>query len=199
MKPLDSPFPPILAGAEIPPSVRDVLSGLQQGGFEASLVGGCVRDLLLGKTPQDFDVATSARPEDVQRFFTKVIPTGILHGTVTVLIRDISVEVTTYRSEGQYLDGRRPSSVKFGTSLVEDLSRRDFTINAMAFDPVQQRFEDPFGGSSDLASLLIRCVGEPLERFSEDGLRPLRAVRFAAVLGFELEAATQRGISSRLE
>src|SRR5713226_10778189 len=174
--------PPILASADIPLAVLDVLSGLQQGGFEASLVGGCVRDLLLGKTPTDFDVATSALPQDVQRLFSKVIPTGVLHGTVTVLVRGTSIEVTTYRSEGQYLDGRRPASVTFGTSLVEDLSRRDFTINAMAFDPVQRKFQDPFGGSADLASKRIKCVGEPQARFSEDGLRPLRAVRLAAVL-----------------
>jgi len=199
MKPLDPTVPPILASAGIPSAVRDVLSGLQQGGFEASLVGGCVRDLLLGKTPKDFDVATSALPQDVQRLFTKVIPTGVLHGTVTVLMRGASIEVTTYRSEGQYLDGRRPASVTFGTSLVEDLSRRDFTINAMAFDPVQRKFQDPFGGSADLASKRIKCVGEPQARFSEDGLRPLRAVRLAAVLGFDLDAATQRAISSSLE
>src|SRR5260370_2100158 len=124
MKPLDPSVPPILASAEIPSAVRDVLSGLQQGGFEAALVGGCVRDLLLGKTPTDFDVATSALPQEVQRLFTKVIPTGVLHGTVTVLMRGASVEMTTYRSEGQYLDGRRPSSVTFRTTLLEDVPPR---------------------------------------------------------------------------
>ncbi|HLL56204.1 MAG TPA: [cytidine(C)-cytidine(C)-adenosine (A)]-adding enzyme [Myxococcaceae bacterium] len=192
-------LPEPLAGYEPPAAITEVLSRLKERGFRAFLVGGCVRDLLLRKKPKDFDVATSARPEEVQDTFRKVIPTGIEHGTVTVLTHGTQVEVTTFRKEGDYLDGRRPSTVEFHSEVEADLSRRDFTINAMAFDPVGRLLVDPFGGQADLAACTIRCVGAALDRFSEDGLRPLRAVRFAAVLHFEIEGATLAAIPSTLE
>ena len=186
--------PPSLAREKIPPPVLDIVSRLKAAGFKAYLVGGGVRDFLLGGTPKDFDVATSALPRDVQRLFRKVIPTGIQHGTVTVLLRGTAVEVTTFRKESDYHDGRRPSAVEFHDDVTEDLSRRDFTINAIAFDPLALELVDPFGGQADLAARLIRCVGDAVARFSEDGLRPLRAVRFAAVLGFTLDPSTAAAI-----
>lgn len=185
-------IPEPLRLAQVPPPVLEVLQGLQAAGFQAFLVGGCVRDLLRGATPKDFDLATSARPEEVQRTFKKVIPTGIQHGTVTVVSKGHHVEVTTFRVESEYLDGRRPSKVEFHTEIDADLSRRDFTINAMAFD--LRRLVDPFGGQADLAARTIRCVGRAVDRFNEDGLRALRAVRFATVLDFGLEAETQAAI-----
>lgn len=179
----------------------EVLTRLKERGFEAYLVGGCVRDMVRGKPPKDFDLATSARPEEVQASFRKTIPTGIEHGTVTVLQRGTPVEVTTFRTEGEYLDSRRPSSVAFHTDIAQDLSRRDFTINAMAWDPTdgpEGRLVDPFGGRKDLKARVIRCVGTAHDRFSEDGLRALRAVRFAAVLGFELDGETEQAIPATL-
>ena len=183
---------------KIPPAVTELLKRLHQSGFQAFMVGGSVRDLLRGETPKDFDVATSARPEQVQKLFRKVIPTGIDHGTVTVLSGGLSVEVTTFRSEGKYEDGRRPSEVRFESDLDLDLSRRDFTINAMAFDPVSAMLRDPFDGQRDLLGRCVRTVGQAIDRFSEDGLRPLRAVRFATVLGFEIEPQTEAAISRTL-
>jgi tRNA nucleotidyltransferase (CCA-adding enzyme) len=163
-------------------------------------VGGAVRDLLLARarTAADFDVATPARPEEVMRLFPRVIPTGIEHGTVTVLARGEPVEVTTFRGEGAYLDGRRPASVTFHSDLEADLSRRDFTMNALAFDPLGPELRDPFGGRVDLEARLIRAVGDPAARFGEDGLRPVRGVRFAAQLGFALEPATRAAIPAAL-
>ena len=159
--------------------------------------------MLLGRQPADFDVATDARPEAVQELFGHVfaIPTGLKHGTVTVLTEASRrpVEVTTYRGEGAYLDGRRPSSVTYVKSLVDDLARRDFTMNAVAYDPIADALTDPFDGQGDLARRLIRAVGDPVERFSEDGLRPMRAVRQAAQLGFEIEAATHAAIPRTLD
>lgn len=187
-----------LHNADIPRPVLDVLRRLRELGFAVFLVGGCVRDMVRGVPPKDFDVTTSAHPHEVQGAFKKVIPTGIQHGTVTVVIGGTHVEVTTFRSEGDYHDGRRPSSVKFESDITEDLSRRDFTINAMAYDPISRELVDPFGGQADLQAHLIRCVRDPHERFSEDGLRPLRAVRFAAVLGFSLDPATQAAIPPTL-
>jgi tRNA nucleotidyltransferase (CCA-adding enzyme) len=187
-----------LHNADIPRPVLDVLRRLRELGFAVFLVGGCVRDMVRGVPPKDFDVATSARPEQVQDAFKKVIPTGIQHGTVTVVIGGHHVEVTTFRSEGDYHDGRRPSTVSFETDIKEDLSRRDFTINAMAYDPISRDLEDPFGGQADLHARLIRCVRDAHERFSEDGLRALRAVRFAAVLGFTIEPATLAAIPPTL-
>lgn len=190
--------PQALADAEIPKAALEVLERLKAAGHQAFLVGGCVRDLLRGATPKDFDLATSARPEEVQRVFPKTLPTGIEHGTVTVRLRGESLEVTTFRTEGAYLDGRRPSEVHFRTEITEDLGRRDFTFNAMAFDPIAQRFVDPFGGQEDLKARCVRCVRDPLERFHEDGLRTLRAVRFAAVLDCVLDPATEAAIPGAL-
>ncbi|GHG99292.1 CCA tRNA nucleotidyltransferase [Comamonas sp. JC664] len=187
-----------LHNADIPQPVLDVIARLRELGHAVYLVGGCVRDMVRQVHPKDFDVATSALPQEVQRAFRKVIPTGIQHGTVTVLQDGTHVEVTTFRSEGDYLDGRRPSSVAFERDIVKDLSRRDFTINAMAYNPLDRELVDPFGGQGDLQAQLIRCVGSAQERFSEDGLRPLRAVRFAAVLGFSLDDATRAAIPATL-
>ena len=182
----------------IPPAVLEVHRRLKDAGFKAYLVGGCVRDLVLGKPPKDFDLATSAKPEEVQRLFKKVIPTGIKHGTVTVNVQGVHVEVTTFRSEGDYVDGRRPEKVEFHSDVEADLARRDFTINAMAEDPITRELVDPFGGRADLQARLIRCVREPLERFGEDGLRCLRAVRFATVLGFDIDPDTEAAIRPTL-
>ncbi|HEX8701029.1 MAG TPA: CCA tRNA nucleotidyltransferase [Myxococcaceae bacterium] len=187
-----------LHNADIPRPVLDVLRRLRELGYAVFLVGGCVRDMVRGMPPKDFDVASSARPEQVQDAFKKVIPTGIQHGTVTVLMGGHHVEVTTFRSEGDYHDGRRPSSVSFETDINEDLSRRDFTINAMAYDPISRDLVDPFGGQEDLKAQVIRCVRDAHERFSEDGLRALRAVRFAAVLGFTIEPKTLAAIPPTL-
>jgi tRNA nucleotidyltransferase (CCA-adding enzyme) len=187
-----------LHNADIPRPVLDVLRRLRELNFAVFLVGGCVRDMVRGVPPKDFDVATSAHPHEVQAAFKKVIPTGIQHGTVTVVIGGTHVEVTTFRSEGDYHDGRRPSTVTFESDITEDLSRRDFTINAMAYDPLSRELVDPFGGQADLQAHVIRCVRDAHERFSEDGLRPMRAVRFAAVLGFQLEPATQAAIPATL-
>lgn len=192
-------FPEQLTQARIPHAVMTVLGRLHERKYAAFLVGGCVRDLARGVEPKDFDVATSAKPEEVQRSFSKVIPTGVEHGTVTVVIDGMHVEVTTFRAEAGYEDGRRPTQVEFHSDIEADLSRRDFTMNAMAFDPTPGgRFVDPFNGMADLHARLIRCVREPLERFGEDGLRALRAVRFAAVLDFNIEPDTEAAIAPTL-
>lgn len=190
--------PAPLLDADVPRPVLDVIARLRELGHAVFLVGGCVRDTLRGVHPKDFDVATSALPEEVQRAFRKVIPTGIQHGTVTVVVGGTHVEVTTFRSESEYHDGRRPSAVTFEQDIVKDLSRRDFTINAMAWNPLSHELVDPFGGQEDLKARVVRCVGSATERFSEDGLRPLRAVRFAAVLDFRLDPGTQAAISATL-
>jgi len=153
-----------------------------------------VRDQLLGRPSSDFDVASDAHPEDVIRLYRRVVPTGVKHGTVTVLFKGLEIEVTTFRTESAYADGRHPDRVEFASTIEEDLSRRDFTINSMAFDLASRRLLDPHGGREDLARRLVRAVGDPLERFGEDGLRPLRAIRFAAQLGFDVEAATLAAI-----
>ncbi len=198
-QPTAIPAPPALASARFPEEILVVLRTLRRAGYAAFLVGGSIRDRLLGKEAKDHDVATSARAEVVAGLFRRVIPTGIKHGTVTVLLGDMAIEVTTFRGEGEYRDGRRPASVFFIEDVVEDLARRDFTINAMAFDPETKTLVDPFGGTEDLARRLVRCVGDPLKRFGEDGLRPLRAVRFASVLDFEIEAATREAVPKTLE
>jgi tRNA nucleotidyltransferase (CCA-adding enzyme) len=193
-----SGLPPLLAQAQLPTSVLEVLRGLHAAGHAAFLVGGGVRDLLRGVPAKDFDVATSALPAQVQAAFKKVIPTGIDHGTVTVLLRGTPVEVTTFRSEGAYVDGRRPSQVNFESKVEDDLSRRDFTINAMAFDPDRGELKDPFHVQVDLAARIVRCVGRAEERFAEDGLRALRAVRFASTLEFTLDPETENAIPRTL-
>ena len=191
--------PPALTPDRVPAGVRSVVDRLSGAGHEAYLVGGCVRDLVAGRDPLDWDVATEALPAEVQRLFKKVIPTGIAHGTVTVLVPGGHVEVTTYRVEAGYADGRRPDRVEFRRDLEEDLARRDFTINAMAYDPRGNRFRDPFGGLPDLGRRLVRSVGDASARFAEDGLRPLRAVRFATVLAFDLHPDTEAAIPGALE
>lgn len=177
-----------------PSQSNTVIGNLQAIGYEAFYVGGCVRDMFLGRKPKDFDIATSATPEQIQDIFPKTIPTGIKHGTITVVMEDENIEVTTFRSEGNYADGRRPDSVKFETDLKADLSRRDFTINAIAYNSSNGIVEDPFGGQADLKAGIIRAVGNPAERFTEDGLRCIRAARFASVLGFDIEVETLKAI-----
>jgi tRNA nucleotidyltransferase (CCA-adding enzyme) len=182
---------------DIPSSVMAVCGTLHSYGYESYLVGGCVRDSMMGRVPNDWDVATNALPEKVMDIFADSIPTGLKHGTVTV--RPVSnddelIEVTTYRSDSTYSDGRRPDDVRFVTTIKEDLARRDFTINAMAFDPINEEFIDPFGGGFDLTDKVIVAVGDPVERFSEDGLRCLRAIRFGAQLGFKIEHNTFHAI-----
>src|SRR5436305_1065424 len=176
-----------------------LLRALRGVGKQAWLAGGAVRDLLRGKVAQDFDVATDALPEQVAKLFPRVIPTGMQHGTVTVLTGQHNVEVTTFRGEGPYLDGRRPSAVTFLGDVDGDLARRDFTVNAMAWDPVDGALRDPFSGADDLRHCRLRAVGDPLARFREDGLRPLRAVRFACTLRLALDPATRRAIPATLE
>ena len=175
-----------------------VLQRLWKSGFRAYPVGGCVRDLLLGRRLGDWDLTTNARPEQVIGLFTRVIPTGMEHGTVTVLSGKKNIEVTTFRGDVGYSDGRHPDRVVYLDSLEEDLKRRDFTINAMAYDVRTRKIIDPFGGRKDLTRKRIRAVGDPGQRFAEDGLRPMRAVRFACVLDFEIEKRTFQAIEPAL-
>ena len=177
----------------IPVNAEKILRVLEKQGFEAFIVGGCVRDSILGRRPDDWDITTSARPEQVKALFRRTVDTGLKHGTVTVLMDKESYEVTTYRIDGEYEDGRHPKEVAFTASLEEDLKRRDFTINAMAYHP-DRGLVDLFHGMDDIRAEIIRCVGNPLERFGEDALRILRAVRFSAQLGFSIEAETKKGI-----
>ncbi|MGZ4122657.1 MAG: CCA tRNA nucleotidyltransferase, partial [Tumebacillaceae bacterium] len=170
-----------------------VVEMLETAGFEAYLVGGCVRDRLLGRELDDYDITTSALPEEVQALFPHTVPTGIKHGTVTVIMEIDRYQVTTFRTDGEYEDGRRPSDVTFVRNLVEDLARRDFTINAMALGR-DGTLHDPFGGQADLQNGLIRAVGDPMKRFGEDALRMLRAIRFAAQLRFVIEERTLAAI-----
>ncbi len=174
---------------DIPEYVLQILSRLKGAGFEAYIVGGPVRDLLLGRAPLDWDIATSALPSEISPLFERTIETGIRHGTVTVLSEGGRAEVTTFRKESSYSDLRHPDEVIFVSDLRQDLMRRDFTINAMAMTP-EGRVIDYFGGGADLERGLVRCVGDPVTRFGEDALRMLRALRFKAVLGFEVEART---------
>ncbi len=176
-----------------PKYVLNILCALDSAGHRAVLAGGCVRDSLLGRRPSDWDIASSASPEEVLALFPRCVPTGIKHGTVTVLSGGGSVEVTAFRAEGGYSDHRRPDSVSFGCPLEADLARRDLTVNAMAMDAAGE-ITDPFGGRDDLRRRLLRCVGEPERRFDEDALRMLRTVRFSAQLGFEIEPRTLEAI-----
>lgn len=183
----------ILMKSSIPRNVNYIIDIFNQNRFLSYVVGGCVRDCLLGITPSDWDICTSASPEDIKRLFKKTFDTGIKHGTVSVLIDDEIFEVTTFRCDGNYKDNRHPEKVSFTKSLHEDLARRDFTINAMAYNNTDGLI-DYFGGQNDLKNNLIKCVGDPDKRFSEDSLRMLRAVRFAAQKGFEIENNTMSSI-----
>lgn len=173
-------------------SMNDIF---KNAGFKAYLVGGAVRDMFMKKTPSDFDLATDAKPEDVMRIFRRVIPTGISHGTVTVLFQKHEIEVTTFRAESSYSDGRHPDSISFASTIEEDLSRRDFTMNAIAVSLDGSGIVDPYNGQKDIKAKLIRTVGNPVERFSEDGLRPVRAIRFASGLNFKIDKDTLDAVS----
>lgn len=180
---------------EISPLAAQILKRLEQNGFEGYLVGGCVRDLLMGKPPHDWDITTNALPDEVKRCFSEyqIIETGIQHGTVTIVIEKELFEITTYRIDGNYLDGRHPEKVSFTRNLVDDLSRRDFTVNAMAYHP-KKGIQDYFGGTTDLAHGIIRTVGVPDQRFQEDALRIMRGLRFSSRLNFSVENRTAESI-----
>lgn len=180
---------------EIPEAAARIIDRLQEAGYEAYVVGGCVRDSLLGRVPEDWDITTSALPEQVKALFRRTIDTGIQHGTVTVMDKDQGYEITTYRLDGEYTDSRHPSSVSFTRSLLEDLKRRDFTINAMAYNK-REGLIDAFCGIEDLEAGIIRCVGSPTRRFGEDALRIMRAVRFSAQLGFTIEEETKKAVEA---
>ena len=178
----------------LPEKVKYIIDTLMQAGYEAYADGGCVRDSVLGRTPGDWDITTSASPYQVKELFPRTVDTGIQHGTVTVMEGKEGFEVTTYRIDGEYEDSRHPKEVTFTSSLEEDLKRRDFTINAMAYNEAQG-LVDIFGGIRDLEQRVIRCVGNPIDRFTEDALRMMRAVRFAAQLGFVMEETTRAAIT----
>ena len=179
----------------VPADAIKIINRLEESGYEAYVVGGCVRDSILGRTPYDWDITTSALPLQVKALFDHTVDTGLKHGTVTVLMDKTPYEVTTYRIDGEYEDSRHPLEVTFTTSLEEDLMRRDFTINAMAYHP-ERGLVDLFGGMEDLSAGIIRCVGDPYLRFSEDALRMMRAVRFGAQLCFEIEEKTRSAIAA---
>lgn len=181
---------------DLPDVVLGAIGRLEQAGYEAVAVGGCVRDALMGRQPTDYDLATNAPPEEVVRVFSgeRVAPTGLAHGTVTLVTGGMALEITTYRVDGEYSDHRRPGGVQFTGSLREDLARRDFTVNAIAYSPTRGLI-DPMGGQRDIDAKLIRAVGDPVARFFEDALRILRALRFASRLGFEIEPATARALT----
>ena len=181
---------------QVPEDVLGICRRLREKGKRGWIVGGCVRDLLRGAPAKDWDVATDARPDDVITMFKKVIPTGLQHGTVTVVKRGVHYEVTTLRGDGAYTDGRRPDKVEFVDDITADLARRDFTINAIALDPVDGHLIDPFDGRKDLAARVIRAVGKADERFAEDGLRVLRAARFSATLECTIDPDTERAMGS---
>lgn len=183
---------------KLPNEVRLILNELKNKGFEAYVVGGCVRDSLMGRIPKDWDIATGSTPHETKAIFEsagyKTIPTGLKHGTVAVLAEKLPYELTTFRIDGNYVDGRRPENVLFTASITEDLSRRDFTINAMAYNEVQGLI-DPFNGQKDISSRTLRCVGNPEQRFNEDALRMLRAIRLSSELDFSIHEDTLRAIS----
>ena len=178
---------------QMPEAVTSIIHTLQEAGYEAYAVGGCVRDIILGRLPDDWDITTSAKPEEVKKLFRRTVDTGIQHGTVTVMVNKTGYEVTTYRIDGTYEDGRHPKDVMFTPLLTEDLRRRDFTINAMAYND-EEGLVDIFGGIEDIERKLLRCVGDPKERFGEDALRMMRAVRFSAQLGYDIEEETKAAI-----
>ena len=177
----------------LPEMVEEIIHTLEEHGFEAYAVGGCVRDSILGRKPADWDITTSAKPEMIKRLFPKTIDTGLQHGTVTVMKNHVGYEVTTYRIDGEYEDHRHPKSVEYTDELKKDLERRDFTINAMAYNH-KRGLVDIFNGVRDLESKIIRCVGEAGARFDEDALRMLRAIRFSSQLDFEIEENTRSAI-----
>ena len=181
---------------QMPDKVKEIIQTLVDHGYEAYAVGGCVRDSILGRTPGDWDITTSAKPDQVKQLFRRTIDTGIEHGTVTIMIDKDGFEVTTYRIDGEYEDNRHPKNVEFTSNLVEDLKRRDFTINAMAYND-KEGIVDKFRGLEDIESKIIRCVGNPDERFDEDALRILRAIRFAAQLDFAIESETEVAIEKK--
>ena len=182
---------------ELPFQICEILERIENAGFAAFVVGGCVRDHLMGMTPHDFDITTSASPNETKNIFAdcRVIETGIKHGTVTVLYKGISTEITTFRVDGDYSDGRHPDSVSFSRDIEDDLARRDLTINGIAYNP-KRGFVDPFGGRDDIERGIIRCIGDPDKRFSEDALRVIRALRFSATLGFPIAEDTARAVIS---
>ena len=180
---------------KIPPQVNRATQILQSDGHSAYVVGGAVRDMLMGKAAHDWDITTSALPEETLKAFAdfRTIETGLKHGTVTVIVDGMSLEITTFRIEGDYSDNRHPDSVDFTDKIEDDLSRRDFTVNAIAYSP-EKGFADPFDGQTDIKNKIIRCVGDPDKRFGEDALRILRALRFSSVLGFEIDESTKESI-----
>jgi putative nucleotidyltransferase with HDIG domain len=182
----------------IHPLLQEIAAAFNRAGRQVFLVGGAVRDMFLGTEAQDWDLATDARPEEVASLFRRVIPTGIRHGTVTIRHKGHSIEVTTFRTESAYSDGRRPDHVEYASTIEEDLSRRDLTMNAIALALPGGERVDPFRGYDDIKARRIRCVGDPRERFREDGLRPLRAVRFASQLGFSVDGETLAAIPASL-
>lgn len=183
---------------EIEKGAKYIIEKIIENGFEAFIVGGCVRDSIMGRKPNDWDITTSAKPQDIMCIFKKTIPTGIAHGTVTVMIDKVGYEVTTYRIDGEYSDMRRPKSVKFSDNIVDDLSRRDFTVNAMAYND-REGLIDIFDGLDDINKKKIRCVGEPELRFNEDALRIIRAIRFSAKLGFSIDNNTYKSMLKNAE
>ncbi len=183
---------------KLPKKVEYILAVLESAGFSAHVVGGSVRDLLLGKSPDDYDITTSATPEQTKAAFAecRTVDTGIKHGTVSLILDGKAYEITTYRLDGEYKDARHPESVSFTSCIKEDLARRDFTVNAIAYSPVRG-ITDPFGGQNDLRKGIIRAVGDPRLRFSEDALRILRGIRFSSVLGFEIEGETEAALREK--
>jgi tRNA nucleotidyltransferase (CCA-adding enzyme) len=184
------------------PGALEVCRVLSQDGYQAFIVGGCVRDLLLGHVPKDWDITTDATPQEVMALFSKTIPTGLQHGTVTVVLGEgveNHFEVTTFRIEGDYTDGRRPEQVFFVMNVEQDLARRDLTINAIAYDPIADRLVDPFGGIQDLELGIIKAVGSPDARFQEDGLRIMRVARFAARFGYAVHLDTLEGMKNSID
>ena len=181
-----------------PRGALNIIKTLKNIGFECYLVGGCVRDAMIKKKPTEWDLTTNATPKQVAKLFKKAVPTGVKYGTVTIILPDGQYEITTYRSDAKYSDGRHPDKVRFTKSLKEDLARRDFTVNAMAYDPETKELVDIFNGQGDLKKKIIRAVGNPIKRFKEDGLRAVRACRFAAKLGFKIEAKTLKAITKTL-
>ena len=180
--------------ADIPAPIKEIAIILNTEGFQCFLVGGSVRDSIMGFTPKEYDIATDAKPEDVQRIFKYTIPTGIKHGTILVILDDMQVEITTFRSDGNYSDGRHPDKVEYTASIEDDLPRRDLTINAMAYNVLDGNLIDMFDGMKDIKNKIIRSVGNPYERFTEDGLRIMRAIRFATKLNFNIEKETFEAI-----